>query len=257
MNKAEREQLKHNEAADALLAASSFASQHGRTLALALVGVILLGGTVLGYRAFKARTEERAAVQLASAVEILNAPVNPLTVPPEPGGATPAPAPTPAAGSYASETARANAALEQLLATADNFARTDSGLRARYYAASLYAETNRPREAGDAYQKVRDDAGASTLLGRMASLGLASMQVRQKQFDPAIRTLQELSQRRDGPLPIDAVLVQLADAFQQAGRAAEATQTLQRVIDEFPQGPYAADARQRVDALRATAPKAS
>ena len=83
------------------------------------------------------------------------------------------------------------------------------------------------------------------------------MQVRQKQFDPAIRTLQELSQRRDGPLPIDAVLVQLADAFQQAGRAAEATQTLQRVIDEFPQGPYAADARQRVDALRATAPKAS
>ena len=251
MNKAEREQLKHNEAADALLAASSFASQHGRTLALALVGVILLGGTVLGYRAFKARTEERAAVQLASAVEILNAPVNPLTVPPAPGGATPA------AGSYASETARANAALEQLLATADNFARTDSGLRARYYAASLYAETNRPREAGDAYQKVRDDAGASTLLGRMASLGLASMQVRQKQFDPAIRTLQELSQRRDGPLPIDAVLVQLADAFQQAGRAAEATQTLQRVIDEFPQGPYAADARQRVDALRATAPKAS
>ena len=91
MNKAEREQLKHNEAADALLAASSFASQHGRTLALALVGVILLGGTVLGYRAFKARTEERAAVQLASAVEILNAPVNPLTVPPASGGATPAP----------------------------------------------------------------------------------------------------------------------------------------------------------------------
>jgi lipopolysaccharide biosynthesis regulator YciM len=100
---------------------------------------------------------------------------------------------------------------------------------------------------------VRDAAGASTLLGRMASLGLASMQVRQKQFDPAIKSLQELAQRRDGPLPVDAVLVQLAEAYQQAGRGAEASQTLQRVIDEFPQSPYAADARQRVEALQATA----
>ena len=91
-------------------------------------------------------------------------------------------------------------------------------MRARYYAASLYAETNRPKEAADAYEVVRDQAGASTLLGRMASLGLASMQVRQKQFEPAIKALQELSQRRDGPLPVDAVLVQLADAYQQAGR---------------------------------------
>ncbi|HTV01033.1 MAG TPA: Wzy polymerase domain-containing protein, partial [Luteitalea sp.] len=121
----------------------------------------------------------------------------------------------------------------------------------------LYAESNKITEAAGAFQKVRDDAGSSTLLGRMAALGLASIQVRQKQFDPAIKTLQELSQRRDGPLPVDAVLVQLAEAYQQAGRAAEATQTLQRVIDEFPQSPYAADARQRVEALQAAAPKAS
>ena len=250
MNKAEREHLKHNEAADALVAASSFAARHGRTLVLTAVAALLLVGAVFGYRAFQARTEERAQAQLAQAVEILNAPVAPAPAP----GATPAAA-TPAAatsGTYATEAARTDAALKQLLATAEQFGRTDAGLRARYYAASLYAESNRPKDAADAYQKVRDDAGTSTLMGRMASLGLASMQVRQKQFDPAIKTLQELSQRRDGPLPVDAVLVQLAEAYQQAGRAAEATQTLQRVIDEFPQSPYAADARQRVEALQAT-----
>ena len=119
----------------------------------------------------------------------------------------------------------AEAALKQLLSTADAFKGTEAGTRARYYAASLYAETNRPKEAAEAYTAVRDQAGASTLLGRMASLGLASMQVRQKQFEPAIKALQELSQRRDGPLPVDAVLVQLADAYQQAGRSAEASQT--------------------------------
>ena len=165
--------------------------------------------------------------------------------------------PPAAPGTYATEAARADAALKQLLSTADAYKGTDAGMRARYYAASLYAETNRPKEAGDAYAAVRDQAGASTLLGRMASLGLASMQVRQKQFEPAIKALQELAQRRDGPLPVDAVLVQLADAYQQAGRSAEASQTLQRVIDEFPQSPYAADARQRVEALQVSAPKAS
>jgi predicted negative regulator of RcsB-dependent stress response len=251
MNKAEREQLKHNETADALVAAGSLMSQHGRTVALAAVAVLLLVGAVFGYRAFKTRTEERAQAQLAAAVDILSAPV--ATAPA--AGAPPAPAP--AAGTYATEAARADAALKQLLSTADAYGRTDAGLRARYYAASLYAETNRPQEAAAAYERVRDQAGASTLLGRMASLGLASMQVRQKQFDPAIKLLQDLAQRRDGPLPVDAVLVQLAEAYQQAGRAAEASQTLQRVIDEFPQSPYAADARQRVEALQATASKAS
>ncbi len=246
MNKAEREYLKHNEAADALVAASTFVSRHGRTLGLALVALLLLVGAVFGYRAFTARAEERAQAQLAQAVEVLNAPIAPAPA----AGAAPAPA---AEGTYPTEEARADAALQQLLATAEQYGNTDAGLRARYYAASLYAETDKPKEAGEAYEQVRSDAGASTLLGRMASLGLASMQVRQKQFDPAIKTLQELSQRRDGPLPVDAVLVQLADAYQQAGRAAEATQTLQRVIDEFPQSPYAADARERVEALRATA----
>jgi tetratricopeptide (TPR) repeat protein len=250
MNKAERDHLKHNEAADAIVAASSFMSQHGRTLGLAVVAVLLLVGSVFGYRAFKARTEERAQAQLAAAVEILNAPVAAAPAP----GAAPAPA---TAGTYATTAARTDAALKQLLTTADAFGSTDAGMRARYYAASLYAETNRPQDAAAAYEKVRDQAGASTLLGRMASLGLASMQVRQKQFDPAIKMLQELSQRRDGPLPVDAVLVQLAEAYQQAGRAAEASQTLQRVIDEFPQSPYAADARQRVEALQASASKAS
>ena len=250
MNKAEREQLKHNEAVDALVSANSYFSQHGRTIGLAAVAVLLIVGSVFGYRAFKARAEERAHGQLAAAVAILNAPVAPAPT----SGAAPSPA---SSGTYATETARADAALKQLLSTADAYRGTDAGTRARYYAASLYAETNRPREAADAYAAVRDQAGASTLLGRMASLGLASMQVRQKQYEPAIKALQELSQRRDGPLPVDAVLVQLADAYQQAGRSAEASQTLQRVIDEFPQSPYAADARQRVEALQVSSAKAS
>ena len=249
MNKAEREFLKHNEAADALGTVGVILAEHGRTIALGTVAVLLVVGSVFGYRAFTARTEERAQADLAAAIAVMSAPVA--------GEIELGSAPPPSTETYPTAVARADAALKQLLATADAYGRTDAGLRARYYAASLYAETDRPQEAATAFTQVRDGAGASTLLGRMATLGLASMQVRQQQFDAAIASLQELSQRRDGPLPLDAVLVQLADAYQAAGRSAEAAQTLQRVIDEFPQSPYAADARQRVDALQAAPSKAS
>lgn len=250
MDKAEREHLKHNETADAVIAVSTFLARHGRTVALAAVAALLLVGAVFGYWAFRARTEERAQAQLAAALDVMSAPVAPAPV-------AGAPATPPPVGTYATEAARSEAALRQLLATADSYPRTEAGLRARYHAAALLAESNRLKEAADAYEQVRQHAGAATLLGHMATLGQASMQVRQKQFDLAITSLQDLLQRRDGPLPVDAVLMQLAEAYQQAGRAAEATQALQRVVDEFPQGPYATDARQRVEALQAATPKAS
>ena len=241
MNKAEREQLKHNEAADAIVAANSYLSQHGRTLGLAAVAVLLLVGSVFGYRAFKARTEERAQGQLAAAVEILNAPVpqrrRQVRRPRLPHGDVCHRSGPGRRGAQAA----ARAPPTRLAARMPGCGRGTTPPRCM------------PRPIGPRRPPTRTcgprPGRASTLLGRMASLGLASMQVRQKQFDPAIKALQELSQRRDGPLPVDAVLVQLAEAYQQAGRAAEASQTLQRVIDEFPQSPYAADARQRVEAL--------
>lgn len=238
MNKTERKQLEHNEAADAVFAASTFLARNGRQILLVGVAALLLVAAGFGYRAFKARAEERGQLELAKAVEILNAPVSPVASGP---------------GTYATEEARTEAALKQLQATADAAPGTDAGLRARYYAASLLADANRTADAAAAFEAVRSSAGTSTLLGRMATLGLTSMQVRQKQFDPAIATLLDLAQRRDGPLPLDAVLVQLASAYQQAGRAAEAVQTYQRVVDEFPQSPYVTDARQQLQALQGTA----
>lgn len=250
MKKAEREHLKHNEAADAVAATATFFILHARTLALGAVAMALGVAAVFGYRAYTARAEERAQVQLAQAMDVASAPVTP----PAAAGVA-APAPPPAAGTYATEAARHTAAITQLLATADAFPKTDAALQARYYAAALLADSNRLDEAAAAYAAVRQQAGDSSLIGRMATLGHAVIQVRQRQFDPAITLLRDLSTRRDGHLPVDGVLMQLADAYQQAGQPAEAAQTLQRVIDEFPQGPYASDARQQADVLQAQGAK--
>ena len=63
-------------------------------------------------------------------------------------------------------------------------------------------------------------------------------------FDPAIATLRELSLDARGDLPVDAILVQLAQAYVAAGKKTEAQQALTRVTTEFATSPYAADAKQ-------------
>lgn len=244
MNKAERERLKHNEAADALAAISLFIASHGRTLALATVALVLVIGGMLGYSAWRARTEERAHAQLQEAIETARRPV----VAPADG----APA---GSGSFGSEADRTSAVIDALRGVADGFPGTDAGVQARYYAASLLAEANRLDEAAAAYQQVIDRSGSS-ITGRMATLGLASVQVRAGQFEPAITTFQAMA-TQSGDLPTDGILMQLGDAYAQAGRQTEAVDTFKRVASEFPQSPFAAAARQRADALQAAPPAAS
>jgi len=48
-------------------------------------------------------------------------------------------------------------------------------------------------------------------------------------------------------VPVDGVLMQLARAYTLAGKTEDAKKTLKRVIDEFPQSPYAAAARREAD----------
>ena len=72
----------------------------------------------------------------------------------------------------------------------------------------------------------------------MARLGIATLQIQAKKYDQAIAALTTLSQRADADVPVDAVLMQLGDAYQRAGRTPDAVKTFTRVVDEFPQSPY-------------------
>ena len=85
----------------------------------------------------------------------------------------------------------------------------------------------------------------------MARLGEADARLLAKEYDQAIAVYKELGERKDGPLPADGVLMQLGRAYVAAGKTAEAKQTFTRVVDEFPDSPYSAEARRELDALGA------
>jgi TolA-binding protein len=71
--------------------------------------------------------------------------------------------------------------------------------------------------------------------------------VRAGQFDAAVTAFKAVLGQKDGKLPLDGVLMQLGRAYALAGKASDARQTFQRIVDEFPQSSYAAAARKELD----------
>jgi tetratricopeptide (TPR) repeat protein len=219
---------------------------HRRPLTLgigALVIAAILGG---GYWLWQRQQLEKASALLAAARVVATAPVTPPQLPTVGGPATP---PPPPAGSYPTEAARDAAALVKFREAAAAYPDTQPGITAKYQEASLLSEMGKVTEAEQAYNEVvrRDGNG---LFGRMARLGVAALQLRAGRVDPAIQTLQELSQRTDTDLPVDSILMQLGNAYRRAGRIPEAIRAYSRVVDEFAESAYAGDAKTEIDQLK-------
>ena len=109
--------------------------------------------------------------------------------------------------------------------------------------------TREPRTFADS--QVIDAAGTN-FYGQMARLGLAEAQARAGQYEQAIIAFKDLSLRKDGPLPVDGILMQLGRVYVDAGKKTEAQQTFNRVVEEFPESPFSGDARKELDNLKKT-----
>ena len=98
----------------------------------------------------------------------------------------------------------------------------------------------------------RSAAGCRWLIAQWEELerSLAAAQARSGQYEQAINSYKELAQRKDGGLPVDGILMELGRVYRDAGRASDAQQTFNRLIEEFPESPFNADAKRELDALK-------
>ena len=244
MKTTERHDLKHNEVADTLQEAYLQLERNRRTI-LTVAGVVLAVAAIWGgYSFFTAQKEAKAGALLAQALVVSEAQVV-APVAPAPGQT----APPPAAGTYPSEAAKLAATVPKYLAAADAYPSTQAGISARYQAAAALMSQGKPDEARKQYEAVIAADGRG-LYGRMARLGVAELDVKAGKFDPAIATLREFSLDARGDLPVDAILVQLAQAYVAAGKKTEAQQALARVTTEFATSPYAADAKKLLETIK-------
>ena len=241
MKRAERHHLKENEFASlALSVKEAFVTRRVQSIGT-LVAVVAVLGALVGYVAWRGRIQARADTLLAEALSLEEARVGP---PPLPG--------TPSTGlSFATERERQQAMQSKFKAVADEFPSTAAGIFARYREGASLVALGSPAEAVKAYQQAVDRGGDS-LYGQMARLGLAEAQARAGEYDRAIETFQGLTQGAEGPLPVDGLLMQLGRTYLEAGKPAEAQQTFNRIVEEFPNSPFSGEARRQLDSLNET-----
>jgi TolA-binding protein len=236
MKTKERHHLKANEFVSTTARVVETVTEHRDRImmgAIVLAVVLIAGG---GYWYWRHSTAQQAGSLLGIAMAMEQAPIVPA---PSLPGSTQNP------GTFPTEQARLEATLAAFQKVAESYASMQEGLTAQYHVGVTLLTMGRYDEADRAFQTTADRAGSS-VYGPMARMGRAEVLLRQAKYDAAIKAFSDLSGERDGLLPIDGVLMQLARAYMKAGKIQDARATFKRVVDEFPQSPFASDARQQM-----------
>ena len=93
-------------------------------------------------------------------------------------------------------------------------------------------------------------ASAGGLLGESARLGKAEAQLRAGQLDAAIGGFKELSEKTGNSLPKEAILLELARAYRVAGKTDDARKTLNQIVEQHADSPFAATAKQELEKMK-------
>jgi predicted negative regulator of RcsB-dependent stress response len=239
MKRTERRHLKDNELAMLASSARHVVEERKTQIVALVVALALVGGAGLGYYLWRDHVQAAAHGLLADALVVDEAPV----------GAAPNPDAPEKGPRFETARAKSQAALTKFKVVADTYPATDAGIFARYREAATWMALASPAQAATSYQQVIDRAGES-VYGQMARLGLAEAQAETGQFDQAIATFKQLSEKKDGPLPVDGILMQLGRTYLEAGKPTDARQAFDRLTQEFPDSPFSAEARQALDNLK-------
>lgn len=244
MKSTERHKLKENEFAHSVARAREVMDTRGRDMSMVAIAVVVAVALASGYVAWRHSRDAKANTLLAAALAVAEAPVV-APVAPAPGSPMPVQQP----GTFETEHAKLEAALPKFVQAADAYPGTDAGIAARYHAAGTLASLGRLPEAEQRYREVTDKAGRR-IYGRTARLGLAHVLVAEGKYAEAITLYQELTTDTTAQIPVDGVLMELGRAYLKAGKKAEAAHAFSRIVEEFPQSLYAADARREMEDAR-------
>lgn len=239
MKRTERHHLKENDIAEWLLGAKHWYEANSKTVGYIGIAVALALAAVMGTMAYRQMNQGKASSALAAALAVAEAPV----LPPAPAEAGKPPVQRP--GTYPTDRARLEAALPKLLEVADAYPDSDAGLMARYRAAAALVAIGRTQDGAARYKEVVDKGKGAYQV--MARLGIAEAHLMAGQFDQAIASFKEVEALKSDDVPVDGVLMQLARAYQLAGKSDDAKKAFKRVVDEFPQSPYAQAARRELE----------
>ncbi len=145
------------------------------------------------------------------------------------------------------EDARADAedALREVI---EKYGSTPQADEARVVLARILAEQGKTDEARQLLTKVAHKRNDSPMV-RVATLDLIGLQVNSGQAAEVIPQLEAMVTGKDPRLPRDLALYQLAEVQAEEGNIAKAKEYLQKLMEDFPESPYAGQARRKLQEL--------
>jgi len=228
MAKLSRRELKRNELAETMNRGVDYVSVHrkGVTEIVAIgAGVVLLAAGFVLFRSFR---ENEAGRELSAGLAALEAPL----------AGTPAAANAPRSFPTAAE--RDKEALDHLRKAAAS----TGTVAGRAAGVILAAREPKAPESADRFARAARSGRAE--VSAAAELDQARLLAASGKTTEAIDRLKRAIESPEAGAPKDAMMFALAQVYEQAGAAADARATYQRLISDYPNSPYRADARQKI-----------
>jgi predicted Zn-dependent protease len=227
-----RKQIKKDEFITFVDRAVQWTGQNWRQAAIGL-GVILAAALVWwGVSAFLGSRTAAASQAISDALTVYNAPV---------GSAAPADAKV----KFATDTERLAAAEKAFKSVRSRYRFTPQAKLAELFLARIAVDR------GDVPQAIRllgeiVSSRSSDPVVRLAMLDLIRLRVARGEGLQLVSELQAMAAGKDPRLPRDAALFHLAGIWEHAGKPDEAAKLYRKLVEEFPDSPYRADAQQRL-----------
>lgn len=239
MKKELKKQIKRDELVTGVEHAASWVKAHEKEVRVGVVAVVALGALAFSVVALNRSRERAAEDAIAAALETFEAPVLSEQAPD---------APKPAGIVFATADEKYRKAAAAFDGVERAYPSLAVGQRARYYGALARIELGDKAAAEKALGEVAALKGDG-LEPALARLALAGLQRRNGALDKAADAYKQLAEDPSFPLPRDHALMDLGSTLEQASRLGEAKAAYRRLIEEFPESVYAADARRRAEFL--------
>ena len=141
-----------------------------------------------------------------------------------------------------------DAAEAEFLQVIDSYGRSDQADMARLYLARIALSRGQSDEARTALVDLRDQHG-DDVIGRLATLDLIDLRLASGQGSEIAGELEAMVTGQSKGLPPDAALFKLGEIFAAEGESDRARTYFERLLEEFPESPYLAGARQQLAEL--------
>jgi len=130
----------------------------------------------------------------------------------------------------------------------DSYGRSDQADMARLYLARIALSRGESDEARSVLVELSQKRSGD-LIGRLANLDLINLRIASGQGAEVAGELEAMVTGQSTALPRDLALFQLGEIYAGEGQIDRARQYFEQLVEEFPESPYLAPARQRITEL--------